>query len=152
MKLKKLPRYLALSVLTSGASSILGFLSFGGMFALWPILPVAFTAFGLSVAYEGEIYLQNINGALNKLFKHNQLERGLAKQYLLKKMLEITPEDYPPFFKDYQKQLKLLHQFGHDRLNKDSRGQKRQVEKTLGDMEKWFAIQLFPGKQAPSSD
>ena len=83
MKVKKIPRYLALFLLTFGASLILGFLSFGGMFALWPILPLAFSAFVLSVAYEGEIYLQNIKGALNKLFKHNHLQRQLANNYLL---------------------------------------------------------------------
>ena len=74
MKLKKIPYHLTLLLLTSGASLILGFLSFGGMLALSPLLPLAFAAFALSVAYEGEIYLQNIKGALNKLFKYNHMK------------------------------------------------------------------------------
>lgn len=39
------------------------------MYALYPILPLAFAAFGLSVAYEGEVYLQNIKGAFKKYLK-----------------------------------------------------------------------------------
>ncbi|WP_133127600.1 hypothetical protein [Legionella nagasakiensis] len=142
-RLKKLPYYLALLLLTTGASLIIGFLSFGGMYALWPVLPLAFATFGLSVAYEGEIYLQNIKGALNKLFKHQHLERQLAKEYLLEQFPDTTSEDCPQFFKDYEVQLNLLHAFGHHRLDKASLVRKKQVEKTLRDMEKWFAAQLF---------
>ena len=143
MNLKKIPYYLALLLLTSGASLILGFLSFGGMFALWPILPLAFTAFVLSVAYEGEIYLQNIKGALNKLFKHHYLERQLGNEYLLNNFPNPATDGCPQFFADYDEQLNLLHQFGHKRLDKESSRNKKRVEKTLRDMEKWFAIQLF---------
>lgn len=142
-RLKKLPYHLTLLLLTAGASLIIGFLSFGGMYALWPILPLAFAAFGLSVAYEGEIYLQNIKGALNKLFKHQHLERQLAKEYLFKQFPDTASEDCPLFFKDYEAQLNLLHAFGRTRLDKASQAQKKQVEKTLRDMEKWFAVQLF---------
>lgn len=141
---KKIPYYLFLLLLTLGASLILGFLSFGGMFALIPILPLAFAAFGLSVAYEGEIYLQNIKGALNKLFKNNFLKNHLAKEFLLNNFPENTKEDEcPQFFRDYRKQLKLLSTFGHQHLNKESKNRKKRVEKTLKDMEKWFALQLF---------
>ncbi len=143
MRLKKIPYYLSVTLLTTGASLILGFLSFGGMFALWPILPVAFAAFVLSVAYEGEIYLQNIKGALNKLFKYNFLQRDLAKSYLLENFPDTTMKDCPQFFKDYEAQLQLLSQFGHHRLDKESAAEKKRIEKTLGDMEKWFALQLF---------
>ena len=68
---RKIPYNIALIILTAGASLILGFLSFGGMYALLPFLPLAFAGFALSVSYEGEIYLQNIKGALKKLFKTN---------------------------------------------------------------------------------
>ena len=153
MKLKKIPRYLALSLLTIGASLILGFLSFGGMFALWPVLAPALAAFALSVAYEGEIYLQNIKGAWNKLFKHNALKRELANDYLLEKFLDksidTTSKDCPTFFKDYEIQLNLLHKFGHASLDELSKARKKQAEKTLKDMEKWFALQLFA---TPSSE
>lgn len=143
-KPKKIPYYLALSLLTLGASLILGFLSFGGMYALLPMLSLAFAAFGLSVAYEGEIYLQNIRGALNKLLKNDYLKNYLAKEYLLEHFPEDTAAiDCPQFFKDYEIQLKLLGTFGHKELNGASKKRKRQVEKTLGDMEKWFATQLF---------
>lgn len=39
------------------------------MYALIPALSLAFATFGLSVAYEGEIYLQNIKGAFKNYLK-----------------------------------------------------------------------------------
>lgn len=184
-------RRLALFLLACGASLIVGLLSFGGLFALWPILPLAGAAFVLSVAYEGEIYLQNIKGAMNKLFKPDHLKRQIAKDYLLEhlqtilasdtteadvagtnhdrasppqsslSMSEETPRDQAPtvaakpipqFFKDYQTALQQLDTFNHPdaaeghphvHLDKASRARKKQIEKTLGDMEKWFSIQLL---------
>jgi hypothetical protein len=145
MNLKKIPKYLLILLLTLGASLILGLLSFGGMFALWPILPFALAAFGLSVAYEGEIYLQNIKGAFNKLFKENYLKNYLANDYLATHLddFDVAAADCPQFFKDYMAQAALLKQFGHKHLNKSSRKHKKRIEKTLRDMEKWFALQLF---------
>lgn len=144
MTLKKLPRYFTLGALTVGASLILGFLSFSGLWALSPVLLLAFAAFGLSVAYEMEIYFQNIRGAFNKLFKHNQLERRLSNEYLLKELpAALKDEKCPQFFKDYDTQRKLVQQFSHMRLNKESQIRKNKAEKTLKDMEKWFATQLF---------
>jgi hypothetical protein len=151
MKTKKIPYYILLLLLTVGASLIIGLLSFGGMFALWPIIPLACSAFILSVAYEGEIYLQNIKGALSKLFKPNFLKRQLANEYLLAHFPEDTAaKDCPEFFRDYERQLHLLHQFSHTspdktprRLDKKSVARKKKIEKTLRDMEKWFATTLF---------
>lgn len=149
---KKIPYYLILTFLTAGASLILGFLSFGGMYAIVPSLSLAFATFGLSVAYEGEIYLQNIKGAFNKLFKKNHLENYLAKEYLLKNFPKETQDrNCPEFFKDYEKQLKLLSLFDHKQLNKKSKHRKKQVEKTLSDMEKWFALHLFLAKDTPNN-
>ncbi len=115
------------------------------MFVLWPVLPLAFGAFFLSVAYEGEIYLQNIKGALNKLFfKRDYLKHHLANEYLLTHFPEDTSaNDCPKFFKDYEKQLQLLHLFDHKRLDEQSLKQKKHIEKTLRNMEKWFTRQLF---------
>lgn len=146
---KKIPYYLSLLFLTLGASIILGFLSFGGMFALFPILSLAFTAFGLSVAYEGEILLQNIKGALNKLLNPNYLKNHLAQEYLLHHFPKNTKEEgCPQFFRDYEIQLKLLSTFNHKHLNRDSKKRKKQIETTLKDMEKWFALQLFSAEKS----
>lgn len=151
MKAKKIPYYFLLSLLTMGASLIIGFLSFGGMFALWPILPLAFGSLILSVAYEGEIYLQNIKNALNKIFfKREYLKHHLANEFLLKhfptKNLK-DKEECPQFFRDYKAQLKQLHAFGHKALDEESQAQKDKVQKTLRDMEKWFAAELFAENQ-----
>ncbi len=151
--LKKIPYHLALILLTTGASLILGFLSFSGMYALLPMLPLAFATFFLSVAYEGEIYLQNIKGALSKLFKNNYLENHLAKDYLASHFPKNTEEaDCPQFFKDYKTQLLLLAQFEHKELNKESKQRKKQLSKTLKDMEHWFAQQLFSNTNKSSDE
>ncbi|PWY56625.1 hypothetical protein DGG96_05750 [Legionella qingyii] len=150
-RFKKIPHYLALASLTVGASLILGFLSFSGMYALYPALYLAFAAFGLSVAYEGEVYLQNLKGSFKKLFKSNYLENHLAKEYLLENFPENTnSEECPQFFKDYEIQLKLLSEFNNKPLDKESRKRKKQIEKALSDMEKWFALQLFAAKTKES--
>ncbi|WP_305033551.1 hypothetical protein [Legionella sp. km772] len=144
VNLKKIPYYLVLSLLTTGASLILGFLSFSGMYALLPVLPLAFGTFFLSVAYEGEIYLQNIKGALTKLFKNNYLENYLAKEYLLTHFPDNTEQaDCPQFFRDYKAQLLLLAQYEHKELNQESKQRRKQIARTLKDMEHWFAQQLF---------
>ena len=94
MKIKKIPFSLATWVLMAGASLTIGLLVFGGTLAIWPVLPAAVAAFVLSVAYEGEIYLQNIKGSLKKLFKSNQLERQLAKACLLEHFPNVMGHDY----------------------------------------------------------
>lgn len=157
LKAKKIPYYLLLLTLTVGASLIIGFLSFSGMFTLVPILALAFGAFALSVAYEGEIYLQNIKGALAKLYlKSDYLKHHLSNKYLLTKFsdksIDTTAEDCPEYFKHYEAQLKLLAQFGHKRLDKKGRAQKKQIRKTLRDMEKWFALQLFSNSTEDATD
>lgn len=152
INLKKIPFNLSLLLLTIGASAILGFLSFSGMYALLPVLSLAFATFGLSVAYEGEIYLQNIKGALKKLLKNNYLENNLAKEYLLNHFPDTKAEDCPQFFKDYKAQLKLLRAFGHTELDDSSKKRKKQIEKTLADMEKWLALQLFSNKKNDVSE
>ena len=74
-------RYLILA-LSTGASLILGLLSFGGMYALWPALIPAAAGFALSVVYEFEIYSQNITRAFEKLFNLDYFEKQLPKYYL----------------------------------------------------------------------
>lgn len=143
IKSRKIPYYLLLGILTIGASLIVGFLSFGGLYAIWPILPLAGLAMFLSVAYEGEIYSQNIKGALNKLFlKSNYLQKELANEFLVDIFPTSEDSSRPQFFKDYEAQLKFLHQFGDKKLDKESRARKKAADKKLKAMEKWFAEQL----------
>lgn len=144
MSFRKLSYRLALLLLTAGASLILGLLSFSGMFALWPVLPLAFVSFILSVAYEGEIYLQNIKGALTKLLRLDYQEIDLARQYLLKHVEDAvnTPE-HPVFFDDYKKTLLALHQLGEHVHTRQAKKQFKHLKAKLKDMEHWFALQLF---------
>lgn len=151
MKIKKIPFYIAPWFLMIGACLTIGLLSFGGMLALWPSVALAVGSFVLSVVYEGEIYLQSTKRALKKLFKSTYLERQLANECLLNDFPDTSLETCPAFFKDYEKQLHLLHRFEDKRLDKDSQARKKHVEKTLADMEKWFAVQLFSDKPAQTT-
>jgi hypothetical protein len=145
--LRRIPYYITLALLTTGASLILGFLSFSGMYALAPMLPMAFAAFFLSVTYEGEIYLQNIKSALKKLFQSDHLKMTIAKEFLLANFPEHLDESCPRFFKDYQTQLFLLNQFSHKELTPNSKKRQAQIQQTLNDMEVWFTQQVFADKQ-----
>lgn len=149
LNLKKIPYNLALILLTAGASTILGFLSFSGMLALVPIVPLAITALVLSVAYEGEIYLQNIKGAINKLFKNNYLKNKLAREFLLEHFPpDLNAQDCPQFFKDYAQQLLQLKKVTQHKSTSEHKQQKKYIKKRLNDMEKWFALCLFPGQES----
>lgn len=141
MKTKKIPYNLALILLTTGASLILGLLSFSGMFALVPVLPFAIATFVLSVAYEAEIYLQNIKGALGKLFKYNYLQNQLAKEFLLEHFPQnINAPDCPPFFINYAALLLKLKKA-------PNKTEKKQIKKLLKEMEQQFALHLFSNSE-----
>jgi len=100
-------RYLILA-LSTGASLILGLLSFGGMYALWPALIPAARGFALSVVYEFEIYSQNLTRAFEKLLSNDYFEKQLPKYYL--KQYFQTKSTQPKqlsFFTQYEKALRM---------------------------------------------
>lgn len=82
MNLKKISYDLLLISLTVGASLIIGLLSFGGLYVIWPNLIIPSLGFVLSVAYEGEIYLQNLKSALHRLLKPEAFKLEFAKSFL----------------------------------------------------------------------
>jgi len=142
MNFKKLSYYLLLTLLTLGASLIIGLLSFGGLYVLWPSIIFSSFAFVLSVAYEGEIYLQNIKGALNKLFNPNYLKLEIARSFLKDYFPHHLPKSqWPQFFKDYVATLEQLP-CDHQTLDKQKRVEKREIEKKLKSMEVLFAQHL----------
>lgn len=143
LKTKKIPKYLAILILLLGSCIYLGLLSFIGSMALWPIVALGYLALGMAVGFEGEIYLQNITQTLNKLFKTFYTERLLAKTYLLDQLNLEATDKTPRFFDDYNRQIYLLNQFNDKRLTDKSLAEKKAIETTLTDMEKWFALQLF---------
>lgn len=85
--------------LTFGASVILGFLSFSGMYALAPVLSLAYLSGALAVAYEGEIYHQGIKGGLKKWFFKKNYLKNLAQE---------------AFIKDLRKQRRLARTNGEE--------------------------------------
>ena len=152
MNLKKLSYNISLIVLTLGASLIIGLLSFGGFFALWPILSLASVAFILSVAYEGEIYYQNIKGALNKLFKPDHLKLELARSTLQTCFPHDKPRaQWPRFFVDYELTLHQLHAFEHQSLDATRRIEKKKIMVALRKMERAFADHLNAPRNGPTA-
>ena len=160
MNLYALLYNLSRGLLTIGASLILGFLSVGGLYAFWPSLPFAALAFTLSVAYESEIYWQNITSALNK-FTPGHVEHQLGNTYLLANFpagpAHGVKDTRPQFFIDYEAQLRLIHHINHigehQPLNAAALARKKREEAVLHDMEKWFARVLFPkSNHVPSAE
>jgi hypothetical protein len=99
-------RYLILA-LSAGASLILGLLSFGGMYALWPALIPAASGFALSVVYEFEIYSQNLTRAFEKLFSANYFEEQLPKYYLQHYFqTQNADSEKLSFFEEYEQTLR----------------------------------------------
>ncbi len=143
MTLKRLAYQLLLLSLTLGASLIIGLLSFGGLYALWPNLIIASFAFVLSVAYEGEIYLQNLKGALQSLFNRNAMPLELAKIILRDYFPHHIPhENRPDFFLEYESTLHQLHAFEHQALTPSRRRKKQDIESRLEALEKKFLTYL----------
>lgn len=99
-------RYLILA-LSTGASLILGLLSFGGMYAFWPALTPAASGFGLSVVYEFEIYSQNLTRAFEKLMSNDYFEKQLPKYYLKQHFqTKSVDSNRLPFFDAYETALR----------------------------------------------
>ena len=137
---------ICLSVLTLGASLTLGLLSFSGLFAIWPVVSFAAIAFGLSVAYEGEIYYQNIKGALDKLFKPDYLEEQIALNYLLNYFPKTTNEhqNMPGFFIKYVLSLNHLHAYSELSLSTEQQQRRQHVVTKMDYFENIF-YQLLKG-------
>ncbi len=134
--IKKLLYRFTLSILAAGASLILGLLSFGGMYALWPALIPALISFVLSVSYEGEIYKQNLERAFDKLFTKNYFKHQLAREFLKAhfKDNDLTTEKVSAFRKRYEEALKAND------------------TKTLDELEKLFSEQISAEEYDESSD
>lgn len=95
-----------LYLLTGGASLVLGLLSFGGMYAVWPLLIPSLVSFFLCVVYEAEIYVQNLTRAFQKITQPDYFERQLPNYYFLRYFEEtLENADCIQFFKDYDQAL-----------------------------------------------
>ncbi len=138
---KDMSAYISVSVLATGAALTVGLLVFSGMFALLPSLPLALVAMFLAVGYEGEVYVQNIRGAWDKMFKPRHHEHMIAKAFLR----QYTPEsstDRPQFFEDLLNALEQLDRYEHTKNPKydpEIQELKEQIER----MEEYFTNQLF---------
>lgn len=143
---------LLLIILVIGASIILGFLSFSGMYVLLPILAVGVVAYVLSVGFEGEIYYRNMMGALEKLFKPNYLKRQLAKECLrdllckieVKEHLKLiihkldkTDDDSESFYDSYKTFLEL-----YERVMDGKKSVQKTIPYTLNEFQHLSALDV----------
>lgn len=136
-----------LNSLNIGASLTLGLLSFGGMFALVPSLPLAISAFFLAVLFDGEIYKRNILGALIKLLSHDHIKQHIAKQFLDEHIFKDSlhkQANSPQFFKDYHIIQEQLHALSHQKkLTEEDEERRDRLQRQLDTMRLWFARLLF---------
>lgn len=152
---RKLPSRIMSYFLTGGASLIIGFLSFGGIYAILPVISVATIAMILSVIYEAEIYKQNIKGSTKKLFNKDYLLEFLANEFLAKHFPDIVDENSTEFFQEYAEEMKVLHGYGHGELDDESIERRKLTLKKIKELQKWFARILqksaspTPGEELP---
>lgn len=141
---KLLPKAMVITF-ALGATVLLGLLSLGGMYALYPSIPLALSSFIFSIGIEGEIYLQNIKGAWSSLWQKNRLEYTLGSQFLreLKTYPDTSDKDCPQFFIDYERFLHQLKAFEHKKLSAADNRRKQLIEEELRQLEAWFSLQLF---------
>jgi hypothetical protein len=146
-----------LFILTFGASLTLGLLSFSGMFVIWPIIPLAIAAFLLAIAYEGEIFWQNIKGAFKTLFSRQALRRQLFREFLHDHMpdgidIKDLPEDLPVLLKDYLKDIQALqdleHHAEHQKLNAENKAFRKRLKQKISAFEIEFAKHLLDLKSS----
>ena len=162
MNLLELPsKESATTLLYSSASLTTGLLCFGGMLALWPSIPVACAAFVLTVAYEGEIYKQNIQEGLNKLSGDDETVRlWFAKKHLLESFPKslLNNERFiirqpHPFYTKYKEMTTRLHNLEHQGYHPEKLTTLQQNYRLdLDRMEQWYAEKLFSTNNADYDD
>lgn len=128
MNIKKIAYYSLTISLTLGATFILGLLSFGGAFAVWPVLWFAITSFLFCVAWESIVYHQNIEEGLKKIFKSDSAEMEVARLDLFEDTQEKSPSlfalryiDKFRLYRIYQhiEPTEEIHQLGKEALQED---------------------------------
>ncbi|MBA4696071.1 MAG: hypothetical protein H2069_01625 [Legionella sp.] len=154
MRIKEIPHHLFVGSLTVGASLIEGLLSFSGMYALWPVLPVAIGSVALLELYEGEIYLKNIRGALKKISTKHYNENYLARQYMDTIIHKVPAQNLPPFFVEYLDESIKLKEYKNQK-NKDNK-EKKEIKEKMRAMEQLcakiiFDLSLSPKDKIPTS-
>lgn len=135
-------RNIFLFLLTIGASLTLGLLSFSGMFVLWPIIPLAIASFILAVAYEGEIFWQNIKGAIKTLFSRDALKIQLLREFLHDNILSKDDKDLPILLKDYLMLVRQYEELAHHAEHHSPSADDLHYQKLLKDKIKRFELEF----------
>ncbi len=119
MKIKTSIRKFLLLILTIAATLSVGFLSFVGMYAIFPQLLLCGAAFGLAAAFEGQVNKEGIGAALKRMFDPDRLKVRIVRHYLddlvaqekkLKKSALVAEFRFAnnKFYQDYRQQKKYI--------------------------------------------
>jgi hypothetical protein len=87
--------YYVPGILVGGAGLVQGLLSFCGMYVYWPNLFAGSASGFLAVVYECEVYRQNINTALEKIFERDRYITKLFLDDVLQTLLD-DPKNCEP--------------------------------------------------------
>lgn len=112
-KLKKFARYSLTALLLTGMVFVTGFLSFSGFLVLNGSIYLASAAFILGGGVEGEVYAQNINKSLLKLFTAGYWEEVVIEN-LLDRLFEIQNQHQSDFLQEYKDLQDYVQQLKED--------------------------------------
>lgn len=147
MNAKKILWYTVFLPLALSSVMVLGLLSFIGVLAI-PGLGLAASiilgglALGFTIAYEGEVYLQNIKGAFNKLFlKKDYFKLRLGKQFLYSNF--PLENDRPALFTEQLQDISALDKLDHSTLSKAQKKIRKQLKFRIKMRERWLVEMLF---------
>jgi hypothetical protein len=90
--LKNFALYSSSFLFTGGITIGLGFLSFAGMLAIYPSIPFALLAFGLTVIVEGQVFGRNFIEGLRRFLSKDDLARRILEQKL-KNIIDLANYD-----------------------------------------------------------
>lgn len=112
--LKKNLRRALNGLLVTGMVFVTGFLSFTGMLVLYNSVHLAIASFFLAGGIEGEVYAQNINSSLLKIFTGDYWDEVILEQTLDKLIENSSNLEDSLFLNDFFKQRNLVHEMEED--------------------------------------
>lgn len=140
-------RYIATGVLTAGVIASVGLLSFCGMLAISPSIPLAIAAFVLAGFVEGEVFKQNIFdglGDLRLLSKQRSLEALIIKEFdLTFKGFKATDAKDQIFLNLYYNQLALVASFEHKKLSANDKTNHATAKRNLKIMREYVVARVL---------
>ncbi len=134
-------------VLFGSVTVAFSLLAFFGMYAIIPIVGIAWASFALYGVIDGEVILQNIHGGIKNL--PFLMEKNLTHHLITKKFereLRNKTSHFSQAELDYLEQKKLLEKFSHKKLTKEQKAQRKAAEKKMRRMQKLITAYILKEK------